>query len=550
MFNVLASITGITSFGDGFGAVSLSYEWICKIISWLVSFAGDVGFGIILFTLALKLITLPLDIVSRTSMKKNSLKMEMMREDLEKLQKQYANNQQLYQQKMMALYKKNGYSAFSSCLPTIVTLIFFFIVIAAFNSYSKYTDKEVFNKMGAAYTQSIEKSEKEGLLIKGEGNEYFPEINNALKQKGYEALFPEYSSEKNTDLSVYRSFVKNDGFLKKYEKVASYFDESGYDADNADLNGLINVDVDKFLIGKLSATEKTSMESQGIVKNDTIVSLEDFYKAANDALKSYITEETTEEGEIKTYRVHYEKVLKEDSSLNEKFQKEAGAFVAQQAVSAVVEDYMNETVKNSARIAAKDSYYENRSDSVLFPWVKNLWVTDNPYSRALPTYKDFTNSMRATGCGSCGEDKNADNVGTLTEDAYNEITYLLSSEKETGFGKGNGYFVLIALSILTMLGSTLIMNKTQKTQMQLSTVDGENGQAAATQKMMTWMMPIMFGVFSFMYSAAFSIYMVTSSILSTGFTLLINLFVEKSFKKKMEALAAEKAAKQKYGKKR
>ena len=86
--------------------------------------------------------------------------------------------------------------------------------------------------------------------------------------------------------------------------------------------------------------------------------------------------------------------------------------------------------------------------------------------------------------------------------------------------------------------------------MQLSTVDGENGQAAATQKMMTWMMPIMFGVFAFMYSAAFSIYMVTSSILSTGFTLLINLFVEKSFKKKMEALAAEKAAKQKYGKKR
>ena len=37
--------------------------------------------------------------------------MEEMRPELEKLQKQYANNKELYSQKMMALYKKEGYSA-------------------------------------------------------------------------------------------------------------------------------------------------------------------------------------------------------------------------------------------------------------------------------------------------------------------------------------------------------------------------------------------------------------------------------------------------------
>ena len=101
-----------------------------------------------------------------------------------------------------------------------------------------------------------------------------------------------------------------------------------------------------------------------------------------------------------------------------------------------------------------------------------------------------------------------------------------------------------------MLGSTLIMNKQQKTQMQLSSVDGENSQAATTQKMMTWMMPIMFGIFAFIYSAAFSIYMITSSLLSTGFTLLINFCVERAFKKQIEEVERKKAEKIKYGKRR
>ena len=63
-------------------------------------------------------------------------------------------------------------------------------------------------------------------------------------------------------------------------------------------------------------------------------------------------------------------------------------------------------------------------------------------------------------------------------------------------------------------------------------------------------MPIMFGVFSFIYSAAFSVYMVTNSLLSTGSTLLINFCVEKAFKKKIEKAEKEKIENHKYGKMR
>ena len=106
--NLLTAITAtITSVGD-IGNITVRYGWICNIIAGIIDFAGDVGLGIILFTVILKIITLAPDVWSRVSMKKNALKMEAMKEDLEKLQKQYAKNKDLYQQKMMALYKKRS----------------------------------------------------------------------------------------------------------------------------------------------------------------------------------------------------------------------------------------------------------------------------------------------------------------------------------------------------------------------------------------------------------------------------------------------------------
>ena len=150
-----------------------------------------------------------------------------------------------------------------------------------------------------------------------------------------------------------------------------------------------------------------------------------------------------------------------------------------------------------------------------------------------------------------GGSKNQEKIGLLAkEETYNELTYYLADYKKTGFSfkYGNGWFILVVLSIGSMIGSTVIMNKTQKTQIQLSSVEGDASTAASTQKMMNWMMPIMFGVFAFIYSAAFSVYMITNSLLSTGSTLLINFIVERSFKKKAEKLEKERIENHRYGK--
>ena len=73
MLNYLLQSNIITLFFNG---DSVSMNWIAKLINGLINAIGIVGVGVVVFTLILKLITLPLDVYSKASMRKNSLKME------------------------------------------------------------------------------------------------------------------------------------------------------------------------------------------------------------------------------------------------------------------------------------------------------------------------------------------------------------------------------------------------------------------------------------------------------------------------------------------
>lgn len=151
MLNTLLAVS-ISIFSQG---ADVALNWLDKVIQTIISNLPMVGVGIIVFTLILKTITLPLDIYSKVVSRKQSLKMEDMRPQLEKLQKQYANNKELYNQKMMELYKKNNYSMFSACIPSIVMMIVFMVVFSSFNSYSQYANLSTYNEMINSYNASI-----------------------------------------------------------------------------------------------------------------------------------------------------------------------------------------------------------------------------------------------------------------------------------------------------------------------------------------------------------------------------------------------------------
>ena len=70
--------------------------------------------------------------------------------------------------------------------------------------------------------------------------------------------------------------------------------------------------------------------------------------------------------------------------------------------------------------------------------------------------------------------------------------------------------------------------RSQKDANELSTVDGSG---AKTNKWMLIMMPIIYGIFSFFYSAACSIYMITSTLYGLVSMLIINKVLDVKFAK-------------------
>lgn len=587
--NLLLSGVGVNLIGSLGSLPNVKYAWLLQIIESLINAVVDVGVGIIVFTIILKLITLPLDIFSRASMKKNALKMEMMRDDLEKLQKQYANNKQLYQQKMMALYKKNGYSALMPCLPTIVSLVFFIIVIGAFSSYSRKADFEVFRQMQSAYDQAIVKEVdgepvyNENYIVRVEDKDstpdnpkytYYVNVDDAVKKSSLVSYFDltgiDYTAaDAKADKNNYLLKVSYDStngydnnFITELRKISGkefnvYFVSEGEGKDTVytgKLNfahqkiqsELINFAVNDFVEKELSETEiqdllrKDENGKKALDKDDSgLYSIADInvFRARNGKIEVFINENTGEFDYLAYISNKYSDPADGEEAGSVKKLEIANKVFGGDVVDFIAESYATENIYKPARKAAKESYKKHRSSSVVFPWVKNLWVVDSPFKPAIPSYSELKSTLKIS-------------ERQLSQKKYDELTADLKEYKQTGFGKGNGLFILVALSIITMLLSTVIMNKTQKTQMELSSVDGANGQAATQQKIMTWIMPIMFGIFAFIYSAGFSIYMVMSSILSTVFTLVINFCVEKAFKNKIIKKQAEETSKARYGKRR
>lgn len=402
---------------------------IASVVKWLIGISSSIAAGIILFTLVLKLITFPFDFFSRYSMRKNSVKMEEMRPELEKLQKQYANDKTLYNQKMMALYKKNGYSMWGSCLPTIITLVIFIVAINGYSSYSQFQNKEYFYNMSLAYNSAV----YDGIEEDSE-NKYI--IKDA----------------KTGAVSV------TDALLKALSPVKC--------------------------IAKDGKTELTITVDK---KSDTSYLI---------STGSKVTLKVSDTGNGFVYGYQ----LPDETTFNE--------YVA---------------------LARQRSAEKYREEQVPFFWVKNIWMTDSPLEH--PVYSDW--EVENAGCSACfggasgfvnKQGYKNDGSANMNEELYNELTFNLETEKN----EANGYFILCILTAGISFLMQLVMSKSQKAQMELQTVDG---QGARQQKMMMWMMPVLMAFFSFMYTAAFSIYLILSSVISILTTLLINWVVDKKFGK-------------------
>lgn len=86
-------------------------------IMWLIyQICHNYVFSIVIFTLITKIIMLPLSLKTQ----KSTASMQALQPKLEKLKKQYANNQEKYNEETMKLYSEEGINPMASCWPTLI----------------------------------------------------------------------------------------------------------------------------------------------------------------------------------------------------------------------------------------------------------------------------------------------------------------------------------------------------------------------------------------------------------------------------------------------
>ncbi len=211
----------------------------------------------------------------------------------------------------------------------------------------------------------------------------------------------------------------------------------------------------------------------------------------------------------------------------------------------LTDDAMTEEQKTALHDALNEKYNATKTS---FFWVKNIWQPDTPWASAVMSFDEFNNSQPA-----------AKRLADDQRDTYNAIVANLDGSAKGG----NGWLILVILTGLASFASSkfsLFINKRLLPQkpaakqpeaiITYSMRDAKRQANAAAEKpvvdpaqmgkMMQYLMPVILIVFGLMQTAAFAIYMISSSLVSTLLTVLFTWLVELIIKKQRPKLEPKK----------
>ena len=141
-------------------------------LNFLYMYLGNYGITIIVFSIIIKLISLPMTIKQQKTMKKSAKIQEKMKE----IQDKYKNNPERLNQETIDLYKRENMSPFSGCLSIIfqfILLLSVFYLVRSPLTYMKKVDSAVIEQY------------KTELEAENSTNQAYPEIS-IIKNKGNE----------------------------------------------------------------------------------------------------------------------------------------------------------------------------------------------------------------------------------------------------------------------------------------------------------------------------------------------------------------------------
>ena len=121
-FNRVSRVGENTEEGMQFGFLGAISKLLLTMMNGFYSFSHNYGVAIILLTLAIKVIFLPINLISSRSMKR----MGKLQEPMKAINEKFADSPQKKQEMMMAMYRLNKVNPVAGCLPMLIQIPIFF----------------------------------------------------------------------------------------------------------------------------------------------------------------------------------------------------------------------------------------------------------------------------------------------------------------------------------------------------------------------------------------------------------------------------------------
>ena len=177
--------------------------------------------------------------------------------------------------------------------------------------------------------------------------------------------------------------------------------------------------------------------------------------------------------------------------------------------------------EGEARHAAYEKFQETKTS---FLWIDNIWIADSAFKSPVMDYDTFI-------------EKSALTAEEVSEEEYE----LVMGHIESNTRKANGFFVLAVLAAglnyLSVSMNTWISKAKAKKQGIDPRLVSQGGN-----KLMTFLLPVIMGVFTLFYNAAFGLYIVAGALIALITSPLVTIFVDmleiEAIKKEQEKTVA------------
>ena len=167
----------------------------------------------------------------------------------------------------------------------------------------------------------------------------------------------------------------------------------------------------------------------------------------------------------------------------------------------------NKVIKTLAENVTADYYIDNLES---FLWIKNIYKAESPLTSPIFEKSEITNYLQKF---YSDEEKEIEKTNGYEGRIFD---YVVAGLENRDLGV-NGYFILVILAVGTSFLSIFINNKLTK-------------KVSGTQpggKMMYFIMPLILGIFTLMYTSLFAIYIIIGQIMMIALSPLTNLIVKK-----------------------